>query len=108
MGVHLDTRPLLRFAPHVRYSMNVRRASRSGRGAQRLRQSGRRTRPAGVPWRRAGYRLRTDPGGLLRRRVPARPAGGHAMMLIENLIALVLAVGLLGYLGYTLLRPEKF
>lgn len=30
------------------------------------------------------------------------------MMLIENLVALVLAVGLLGYLGYTLLRPEKF
>lgn len=30
------------------------------------------------------------------------------LSLIENLVAAVLALALLVYLGYTLLRPEKF
>jgi K+-transporting ATPase KdpF subunit len=39
---------------------------------------------------------------------PLRPASNLDAMDWENLLALIAAVALVGYLAYTLVRPERF
>ncbi|OYO18589.1 K(+)-transporting ATPase subunit F [Enemella dayhoffiae] len=57
---------------------------------------------------RDGPHLFVPAGRLLRGRGPAGAGAFGGALMIENLVAAVLAVALLGYLGYSLLRPEKF
>src|SRR5262245_60374801 len=90
----------------------VRTVLCSSCSASRSRQSvTRRLVDAGRDVRARHYRILRGHGGLrprLRRPRQRRRRWGASLVSVETWIAAVTAVGVMGYLLYTLIRPERF